>query len=141
LQGDSELYPGAKEIMLRAHHLLCIHVFVGEGYSPEFSDNMKRVVEALKSPSQQVKVIRRVDDICAFCPHVTGNYCSRDNQGVLEMDGRVLATLRIEAGSVFSSSYLKTRIKEALIDRLPFDVCVGCRWFDSHCRGKFADAC
>jgi len=134
------LYPGAKEINLRAHHLFCIHAFAGEGYSPEFSDNMKRVVEVLKSPSQQAKVISGVDDICAFCPHATDNYCSRDNQGVLEMDGRALAILRIEAGSVFSSSYLKTRTKEALIDGLSFDVCVGCKWFDSHCRGKFANA-
>lgn len=135
------MHLGAKDIILRAHHLFCIHAFVGEGYSPEFSDNMKRVVEALKLPSQQVKVIRGVDDICSFCPHVTGNYCSRDNQGVLEMDGKALAILEIEAGSVFSSSYLKIRTKEALIDRLSYDVCAGCKWFDSHCRGKFANAC
>lgn len=48
------------ELRIRAHHVLCILGFRGEGYSREFVENMRRVVDIIRANPQAV--IQIVDE-------------------------------------------------------------------------------
>jgi hypothetical protein len=56
-------------ITLRPHHLLCIRNFIGKGYSKDFVDNMKSLINTLEeNPNQKVLIKSGLDDICKKCP-------------------------------------------------------------------------
>ena len=66
-------------VVLRVHHLLCLHGFRGFGYSPEFVSNMQLVRDGLaSSPDVEVEVTTSPDDICSACPHLQEGKCARD---------------------------------------------------------------
>lgn len=118
-------------IRLRAHHLLCIHGFRGQGYSPLFVANMARIVHRLdNSPETSIQVVDGADDVCSACPHMDEGICNRPDQRVDELDQRVRAQLGLENGHKASWS----SILDIISDRIdPFRlevVCTGCRWLD-----------
>ena len=41
-------------ILLRPHHVLCMHGFIGNGYTEEFAENMYSVIRQIKE-SNKVK--------------------------------------------------------------------------------------
>ncbi|MHB9112032.1 MAG: DUF1284 domain-containing protein [Thermoleophilia bacterium] len=118
-------------IRLRAHHLLCIHGFRGQGYSPLFVANMARLVHRLEnSPETSIQVVNGADDVCSACPHMDEGKCIRPDQRVDELDQRVRAQLGFDKG--YSASW--SSILDIIRDRIdPFRlevVCDGCRWLD-----------
>src|SRR5712672_2376586 len=58
-QGPTEL-----TVRLRAHHLLCMLTFVGEGYSPAFTENYRSIARRL-SAGEEIELVSGPDDICA----------------------------------------------------------------------------
>lgn len=50
-------------IALRGHHFLCILTYQGEGYTPEFIENMSEVVHAI-GQGRPVRLTLGPDDIC-----------------------------------------------------------------------------
>jgi len=73
---------------IRAHHLLCIQGFQGYGYSEEFTENMSKVIQNLKSfPDHKIQITTCCDVLCACCPHNIGNKCaesSNSNEKMIE---------------------------------------------------------
>ncbi len=128
-------------IRLRAHHLLCIHGFRGQGYSPLFVANMARLVDRLgTSPETRVQLVTGADDICSACPHMSGGICGRSDQHVDDLDFRVRAKLGLETG--YTTSWAS--ILETIRDRIdPFrleEVCSGCKWLDlDYCTNGLAE--
>jgi uncharacterized protein len=51
-------------IRLRAHHLLCMLTFAGDGYSPEFTANFAAVVARIGA-GEAVELVDGPDDVCA----------------------------------------------------------------------------
>jgi hypothetical protein len=51
-------------IRLRAHHLLCMLTFAGEGYTPEFTANFAAVVARIGA-GEAVELVDGPDDVCA----------------------------------------------------------------------------
>jgi hypothetical protein len=51
-------------VRLRAHHLLCMLTFAGEGYSPEFVANLAAIV-ARVGAGEPVELVDGPDDVCA----------------------------------------------------------------------------
>ena len=51
-------------LQLRGHHFLCMLTFVGKGYTPHFTENMKRVIADV-SEGRPVRLKRGPDDICS----------------------------------------------------------------------------
>jgi hypothetical protein len=51
-------------VRLRAHHLLCVLTFAGEGYSPGFVANLAGVVARIGA-GEPIELIDGPDDICA----------------------------------------------------------------------------
>ena len=119
---------------LRGHHLLCLHGFRGEGYSPEFVANMYLVRDRLRvSPALDVELLASPDDICAACPHLCGNACIRKDEGseerMREKDLAVLSRLGFSPGDEVPSRALFGRVAEVFGDGEIGDLCSSCRWY------------
>jgi hypothetical protein len=115
-------------LVLRAHHLLCIQGYVGNGYNREFVYNMNRVIKALKY-NPYIKIIAKTDVICSACPHNTINSLCEDEYKVSYLDNEVLKLLGINSNSVFHYKSILKILKEKL-DRENFiRICSNCGWF------------
>lgn len=119
-------------LKIRAHHLLCTTNFVGEGYSDDFSINMKRVIEELnKNP--EVTLIAEVDDICTRCPENLGDKC-KDSKKVGTYDKKVLETLNLNDNQIIHWFDAKKLACDIIFknDRRD-EICGDCQW-DSLCK-------
>ena len=64
-------------VPLRAHNLLCLLGYRGEGYSEAFVARMTDVHRALAAnPDLLVRVIARPDRLCEACPHLGASGCT-----------------------------------------------------------------
>ncbi len=62
-------------IRLRGHHLVCLHFFKGEGYNPEYIENLKQIVEKVESGAG-IEIASGADDVCNKCPSLIERKCS-----------------------------------------------------------------
>src|SRR2546423_2260913 len=62
LAGDTVGQGSRADVRLRAHTLLCLQGFRGEGYSPSFIDNLARIHrDLIEHPEQWVEVVDAPD--------------------------------------------------------------------------------
>ncbi len=126
--------PKDNPVNLRGHHLICIHTFLGEGYSKAFSENMGDIVRILKVPTQKIRIVEGLDHICTFCPYSNWVSCLKGNDKVMDMDKKVVSILGIEPRGTYKSLYLRLKTGEAVHKGLFCDVCAKCEWFALYCR-------
>ena len=108
---------------LRGHHLICLHFFNGEGYNPEFIENLRNVLE--KTESGDVEISPGADDICDGCPHLKQfrcRYTEDADEGIREMDKRALELLKESEGSKVRWHEIRTRIPKLFYS-----------WYNSYC--------
>lgn len=117
---------------LRAHHLLCLQTFVGEGYSDAFCANM---AEQKRRAAEEDRFVLAdsCDDICLACPERRGGLC-RTQEKAARYDAAVAARLGLHAGEEVSWRALSERVRNEIFrpGLLP-SVCGDCRW-QSLCR-------
>lgn len=120
-------------MILRGHHLLCVHGFRGMGYSPEFVDRMAEIVKEVRNVNMDpsIKVVAAFDDACMACPH-RGNTRCEANEGshehVLSMDEKVIRHLGLEKDKSYSKSLL-VELTAAKVNPDDLDyLCEGCSW-------------
>jgi hypothetical protein len=77
-------------IRLRAHHLLCMLTFAGEGYTPEFVANFDRIVARIGS-GEAVELVDGPDDVCAPLAETGDAHC--DEPSVRRRDRDALRAL------------------------------------------------
>ena len=75
-----------RPVELRGHHLLCLQFFAGEGYSPEYVENLERLLSAAETDG--VVVVTGADGICLPCPSLSGSACERERDAVVWDDVR-----------------------------------------------------
>lgn len=115
---------------LRFHHLLCLPLFKGKGYSDGFSVNMQAVKDRLEGSGEAVKLVCESDMICANCPNRLPKGCKLDGQDktVSDKDRLVCELSGIEEKcglSYFEAlERLKSNMKKCDFERL----CGECRW-------------
>ncbi|AAB89439.1 DUF1284 domain-containing protein [Archaeoglobus fulgidus] len=110
---------------LRGHHLICLQFFRGEGYSGEFVENVKKIMERLES-GETVEVVAGVDDICVACPYNRG-YCGKDEtseERVREMDKAAVRLLGVSEKTTWRE--VAERIEKVLNEWRVF--CEDCDW-------------
>ncbi len=61
-------------IKLRGHHLVCLHFFKGEGYNPEYIENLREILRRAEA-GEEIEVSSGVDDVCRMCPNLKGEIC------------------------------------------------------------------
>lgn len=140
MAGDTVGHESRADVRLRAHTLLCLQGFRGEGYSPSFIDNLARIHRVLaEHPEQWVEVVDAPDTVCGACPHLALSGCSLNGDGFEEImqaqDRHVLRLLGLSAGIRVRWSEILDRIRTAITgDSLP-SICGQCRWLPlGYCR-------
>ncbi|SMF46744.1 hypothetical protein SAMN02982989_2395 [Xaviernesmea oryzae] len=119
-------------VRLRPHHLLCMLTFVGEGYSPAFVANYRRLAGRL-SAGEPIEIVSGPDDICA--PLLSDEDAHCFGASVMGRDAAALADVarllgrRLEVGSVIASDpALFRRLRRAFSLGTTRRACTGCEW-------------
>lgn len=64
-------------MVLRGHHLICLHFFDGEGYNEKFVENLRNVVGTVEENG--VEVVTGADDVCMSCPFISTDFSCRQS--------------------------------------------------------------
>jgi hypothetical protein len=120
-------------MILRAHHLLCVLGFRGEGYSGEFAARMARIVGQLRSsPHTVVKVVGKPDEICVNCPFLKDDGCQQkgeqSEEDVRRRDQAVMDKLGLAAGDRLPWDDIAARIKSKVRPEDLDAICGDCQW-------------
>ncbi len=119
-------------VRLRPHHLLCMLTFVGEGYSPAFVANYRRLAGRL-SAGEPIEIVSGPDDICA--PLLSDESAHCFGASVAGRDAMALADIarllgrELETGAVIASDQaLFEKLRRAFSAGVARDACTGCEW-------------
>jgi len=126
-------YDPVPPIRVRGHTLLCLQGFRGEGYSPEFVENMASIHQALTTnPDRLIEVIASPDAICRACPHRQASGCTlngeRSEAEMVEQDRAVMLRLGLNVGDHLRWSELLERVRRAVSGKDLPSICGTCRW-------------
>lgn len=116
-------------IKLRAHHLICLHFFKGEGYSEEFILNLKNIVSHLEA-SEDIKIVDGMDDVCFPCPNNKGGLCFYKpgaEEEVRALDNLASRLLDLKAGEETSWPRIKSKLSHVLPEWKNL-ACEECNW-------------
>lgn len=117
---------------IRAHHLLCMQGFQGHGYSEEFSQNMSKIIQNLKSnQDQQIEIIADLDVICKCCPHKKNKLCKNfiSNWMIKRVDKKVIQKLKIDYSTEISFKELISITNHVFKSQKDLNgICSNCRW-------------
>lgn len=124
---------GTKLRKLRIHHLLCIPLFRGYGYSDGFCANMARVIRELEANAEEpLEAVCGADMICAGCPNLTSEHtCRTSGKNVEKKDRQLAEALGIEAGGTYTYRTLMKRAAQRLTEEIFTDSCENCQWFSN----------
>lgn len=117
-------------VKLRAHHLLCLFGWRGEGYSEEFTENFNSIVSKLRD-SDQFELVEGVDDVCAACPKRAPGGCDADGLFAADpavIDGRVLDYIGLDIGGVYSFGRVLEIVRDRIAPLALAVICRGCAW-------------
>lgn len=120
-------------VVLRGHHLLCVHGFRGMGYSPDFVVKMGEIVERIRDNEQDfpIQVVKGFDETCQVCPHKGSTRCEAapdSEEHVQTLDQNVFRHLGITPGEVYLKSELVQRTRERVSPDDLAHLCEGCSW-------------
>lgn len=119
--------------VLRGHHLLCVHGFRGMGYSPDFVQQMDRIVKDIRDTEKDfpIQVVAGLDDACMTCPNRGESVCQAapgSNEHVLSMDEKAIRHLGLNHGETYQKSELVALTADK-VDPSDLDyICKGCSW-------------
>ena len=113
---------------LRAHHLLCLPNFIGEGYSDAFTANMAAQKRRLAAEGG-FTLTEGADDICAACPHRRGESCVSQDK-VSRYDAAVRRLLGLEPGKSYRAAALEERVRSEIFKKHRLaEICGDCEWY------------
>ena len=127
-------------LIVRAHTLLCLQGFRGEGYSPAFVENMGAIHRRfLTDPRRRVQVVAQPDAICNACPHLRTDGCHLKGPGFEEtmkrQDRAVMARLGIAEGEILPWGDILHRIAAQIKGGDLGAICGACPWLPlGYCR-------
>ncbi|RJQ42701.1 MAG: DUF1284 domain-containing protein [Gaiellales bacterium] len=81
-------------------------------------------------PETLVEIATGVDEICSFCPHISGDICMRPGQRVNELDGRVLDRLGLAEGETGTWAEMVAGVRDNIDPESLKELCHGCSWLD-----------
>ncbi len=113
---------------LRAHHLLCLPNFIGEGYSDAFTANMAAQKRRLAAEGG-FTLAEGADDICAACPHRRDADCASQDK-VLRYDAAVRRLLGLRPGESYGAAALQERVYAEIFEKHRLgEICGDCEWY------------
>lgn len=120
-------------IPLRAHNVLCLLGFRGEGYSPGFVRETTAVHAALAAdPGRLVRLLAAPDRLCSACPNLREGGCAlggEDHEAHMRaQDEDVLARLGLAAGAELPWREVLDRVARGVAGADLPSVCTTCPW-------------
>lgn len=110
---------------LRGHHLICLQFFKGKGYSKDFVDNTKRIVDFWENNSAEI--VKNVDDVCSFCPFLKNRECTHPKYKVDEIDKLALKLLGLKIGDKVKKDFVKKQLPKIFWEWKE-KACKKCEW-------------
>lgn len=122
-----------EKVVLRGHHLLCVHGFQGKGYSPAFVEKMQEIVENIRNAEVDfpIQVVRGFDETCMVCPNKGESVCeaSPDSEEHVQfLDRNVFRHLGLVEGETYLKSQLVSLTREKVKPEDLEHLCKGCSW-------------
>ena len=114
----------------RPHHFLCALGFAGKGYSDSFTENLRHIVNELRSTAGDailLEVVKNTDDICTPCPHKRDQQCTEQAK-IDQLDTAHAAALNIQPGDILSWKTAKNRIASKISLKTFEKICAPCAW-------------
>jgi hypothetical protein len=127
-------------IRIRAHTLLCLQGFRGEGYNAAFVENMTAIDRMLaEHPESMVEVLSSPDALCTACPHRRTDGCTLhgedSEEDMRQQDSVVLKKLGLKTGDRVTWHEIVDRIRRAVSGDDLSSICGDCRWLPlGYCR-------
>ena len=117
-------------VKIRAHHLFCMTLYEGKGYSRAFVSNMDRITERIRNGEDvKLQILAEADCLCRACPHLEeGNVCRLDQNSVKETDLKVIRVLGLQEGSIYSVRECGERMRRNWKEEIFEEVCGNCSW-------------
>ncbi|QMV01365.1 DUF1284 domain-containing protein [Devosia sp. D6-9] len=119
-------------VRLRAHHLLCMLTYVGEGYSRAFTANYDRIVARL-SAGEEIELVAGPDDVCAPLLEGAEPHCHQES--VVERDrlaalavSEIVGRRLVVGETIGLSAALVERMREAFASGISREACSACEW-------------
>ena len=100
--------------------------FEGKGYSPEFTENMRNIIDNLEKLNPRVRITENADIICAECPNNNNSICTGEK--VSRYDKAVMNIGGLQNNDLISWSDLK-KISGYIISCGLENICGDCQWF------------
>lgn len=116
-------------IKLRPHHLICLNLFRGKGYSDKFTINMTTVKSHIDS-HDTIHITEGKDDICSHCPNSSDSGLCITESKVNKYDDAIRKILDLKSGKDYSFTELTKMIN---ISSILDEVCSDCSW-NSFCK-------
>ena len=118
---------------VRAHLVLCLLGFRGEGYSPTFVEALRAFHDELEAdPGRPLELITSPDPICQACPNLGPAGCTLggpDHEDHMRrQDEDVLARLGLTLYTVLPWSAIRSLIAERLVGTDLAPICTTCPW-------------
>jgi len=116
-------------IKLRGHHLVCLNFFQGEGYDPEFVENLRKILQRAEN-REEIEVYSGPDDVCAMCPYLKKRKCfyNKDaDAGIREMDRFALQLLKLKPEDSIKWQEITNKIPE-IFGEWSLRYCKECSW-------------
>lgn len=113
-------------IRFRGHHLICLNFFQGEGYSEDYVENLKQLLNRAEK-GEEIEVVQGPDDVCRACPSLKGDVCMHKegaDEEINALDRQARSYLGIEPGQKVHWSGIKQKVAG-----------VPGSWFENFCRG------
>jgi len=115
-------------IKLRFHHILCLNLYRGLGYSPQFCARMTSLLEQLRTqPDTPIKLVDSPDDLCEACPYLQNNACTQGEPQVKSMDHAAAQLAPLNSRTTYAA--LQSSIKQNLTPQVFKSCCQTCTWY------------
>jgi hypothetical protein len=116
-------------VRLRGHHVVCLHFFLGEGYKPEFIENLKEVLRRAEA-GEEIEILVGADDVCRKCPYLKDTICVYDENAedeIRDMDRTAIKLLGLRNKGKAKWTDIKKKIP-IIFKKWKGRYCEGCDW-------------
>lgn len=114
-------------LKLRPHHLVCLTLFRGKGYSPDFTRNVRRMLREIRRGAL-IELVEGCDDVCSKCPYIKDNKCMKHESSEVEVREMDLGWLR-ELGLNYGDKLRTLEVaKEKATPINLQSICRKCEW-------------
>lgn len=136
---------------LRAHHLLCIPMYQGHGYSEGFCAHMSEVINRIKTSEEVFRPLASPDEICSHCPNLQPPVQLPENDGSAKRESEIPelknrycdhekntsrkdAILLENFGLICGRYYRREELRETVLSHMTEEIfdrsCGKCQWHE-----------